>query len=547
MRQEIVETDVLCIGGGIAGLMAAIRASELGAKITVAEKANTLRSGSGATGNDHFMCYLPEIHGPDIAPIIQEARRSPLASMRSRTFVRTWMEQSSHIVGLWDSWGIPMRHQGEYEFAGHGFPGRPLIFLKYAGQEQKPVLTREARNRGTEIMNRVMVFDLLLNGSDIVGAIGIDTREDKVIVFQAKSVILATGTSSRLYPSPTPGWMFNLSDPPCNTGAGRAMAYRAGAELADMEIPYRHAGPKYLARCGKATWIGVLRDPQGKPVGPFVTKPEKRYGDIAADIYTTMFEDYAKSGRGPVYMDCGGIADDDFNYMMYWMGHEGNSALINYLTEESINPRKNPIEFTTYNMVPAGGVYFNEKGETSLKGLYAAGDEIHGGISGAAIFGWIAGENAASYSKGNNGQSVEVVKAKVDQKTALLSKIRSRTSGASWKEANIALQHIMYDYAGSVRSETLLQAGLSYLRRLREKVLTTLIAADQHDIMHCLEVLDLLDIGEVIFYTALERKETRGRHIRPDYPFTNPLLSGKLLFIKKVNDKPVTEWREVRR
>ena len=66
MKEEIVETDVLCIGGGPAGLMAAIRASELGAKVVVADKANTVRSGSAATGCDHFAAYIPEVHGPDI-------------------------------------------------------------------------------------------------------------------------------------------------------------------------------------------------------------------------------------------------------------------------------------------------------------------------------------------------------------------------------------------------------------------------------------------------------------------------------------------------
>ena len=68
-------------------------------------------------------------------------------------------------------------------------------------------------------------------------------------------------------------------------------------------------------------------------------------------------------------------------------------------------------------------------------------------------------------------------------------------------------------------------------------------AQNQHELMHCLETLDLLEVGELIFITARERKETRGRHVRPDYPFTNPLLSGKLLTVKKVDGKPVTEWR----
>ena len=75
MKEEIMEADVLCVGGGIAGLMAAIRASELRAKVIVAEKGNTLRSGSGGVGNDHFGAYLPEVHGPDIEQAMKRKRQ----------------------------------------------------------------------------------------------------------------------------------------------------------------------------------------------------------------------------------------------------------------------------------------------------------------------------------------------------------------------------------------------------------------------------------------------------------------------------------------
>ncbi len=143
-------------------------------------------------------------------------------------------------------------------------------------------------------MNRVMVFDLLRDDDAIV-AIGIDTKEDRVINFRVKAVILGTGLCTRLYPSPTPGWMFNMAYAPSNSGDGRVMAYRVGAELANLELNLVWAGPKYFARCGKASWVGVMRDPQGKPVGPFVTRPDRKYGDAASDIWTTLFEDYAKS------------------------------------------------------------------------------------------------------------------------------------------------------------------------------------------------------------------------------------------------------------
>lgn len=74
LKERYIETDVLCIGGGIAGLMGAIRAAEGGAKVIVAEKSNVLYSGSGGIGDDHFMCYIPEVHGPDIEPMSSTVR-----------------------------------------------------------------------------------------------------------------------------------------------------------------------------------------------------------------------------------------------------------------------------------------------------------------------------------------------------------------------------------------------------------------------------------------------------------------------------------------
>ena len=147
MKHEVMEADVLCVGGGPAGLMAAIRASELGAKVIVADKANTVRSGNGATGNDHFKCYIPEIHGKNIEPFIEELVRAHVSGgIRRKTFIQTWFERSFEIVKLWESWGIPMKYEGKYEFAGHAFPGRPITHLKYSGLDQKAILTRDRKS-----------------------------------------------------------------------------------------------------------------------------------------------------------------------------------------------------------------------------------------------------------------------------------------------------------------------------------------------------------------------------------------------------------------
>jgi succinate dehydrogenase/fumarate reductase flavoprotein subunit len=548
LRRKQVETDVLCIGGGIAGLMAAIRASDCGSRVVIAEKGNILYSGAGGLGNDHFMCFIPEYHGNDIEPLVDEFQRGQQGAIRHRSFIRAWLEGSWEIVKLWDKWGIPMKYAGGWEFAGHALPGKLLMNLHYAGKDQKKVLTKEALKRGVTILNRVMCQDLLSYKGKVSGAFCINTKEDEIIEIGAKAIILGTGSVMRLYPASTPAWLFNTRLSPTCVGDGRAMAYRAGVELASMEIPLMRCGPRYFARAGKATWAGVLRDPSGRPVGPFVTKPDNKYGDPVVDIYQDIFVDYKKTGRGPVYMDCDGLPDDEFAYMIHWLRNEGNTSLLDYLEREGIDVRKNPIEFWTYEneLFPRGGIYYNERAETSTPGVYAAGDEFFGGISGAAVFGWIAGEEAANYGKTNDHTEPRALKSRIKEIEERVIGLRQRKEGPWWKEANVLLQQIMWDYAGLVRSETLLDAGLRALLRLKEKAEKTMIARNSHELMRCLEVLNMIEIGELVFRGARERQETRGKHIRVDYPFTNPLLE-KLLVVKKENEHALFEWRGLRR
>jgi succinate dehydrogenase/fumarate reductase flavoprotein subunit len=287
----------------------------------------------------------------------------------------------------------------------------------------------------------------------------------------------------------------------------------------------------------------VYRGPDDKPIGPFITKPDKIYGDITGDCWPTLFDDFLRMGKGPVFMDCRGASKEDIDYMKYWLMNEGNKGLLDYLAEEGIDPGEHPIEFRSYEIGLKGGIYFNTKGETSIEGLFSAGDEYHGGMATAVVFGWLAGESAADYSKRIDfvGLEKEMIEM-INEKAALLEIFLNREEGPTWREANITIQQIMSDYCGLLRSEGLLDQGLLNIGRLREKVFKTMVARNGHELGRCLEVLNLLDIGEAVMLCAKERKETRGKHNRADYPFTNPLLD-KFLYIKRVDGKPLFDWR----
>jgi len=550
MREERIKCDVLVIGGGIAGLMAAIRASEMGADVVLAEKANTLRSGSGGMGNDHFQCYIPEVHG-DFDFFWKELFYGQMVQFLQHMdteFIMYWFENSYKIVKLWDEWGIPMKYEGTYEFAGHGFPGKQLNHLKYSGMNQKPVLTKEAKKRGANIINRVMGVDIIKDKNDhVLGALGLNTREDIVYIFEAVSVILATGSCNRIYPAVTPGADNNRAFPLTNSGDGRAMAYRAGAELKDLELVHRHAGPKYFSRCGQATWVGVLRDRKGNPVGPWASKPDKTYGDMATEVSKVIFEEYKISGKGPVYMDMTGITKHDMEYMKHFMKNEGNETIIKHLEkEEGLDLARTGVEFQTFEMQVDGGIRANYRGETAVKGLYAAGDDVVATISPAAVFGWSAGENAAKYASTESRGDIESAREMIEEKKSFFDEIMSREEGARWQEALSGLQQTMTDYCGDVRSDVLLETGVEIIRRLKKKTRSSLIARDPHELMNCIQVMNQIDIGELVFIGARDRKETRALHHRSEYSFSDPLLGDKLHLIKQVNGKPVTEWIDIK-
>lgn len=552
--KERLQTDVLIIGGGIAGLMAAVGAADKGADVILLDKANTKRSGAGATGNDHFLCWIPEKHG-DISVVYEEFMDSQNATSNDTPLVMRFLKTSPQVVAMWNEWGINMKPTGDYHFEGHAYPGRPKIFLKYDGHNQKKVLTEQAKKRGVRIINHSPALEILSENGKIAGVLALDISEDtpKYRLIAAKAVVAATGYVSRLFTTdPTPSQMFNTNMCPSGTGDSIAQAWRCGAYLVNMEKTYRHAGPRFLARCGKATWIGVYRYPDGRPVGPFVTEPNVETGDITSDVWSSAFTDLKMSGQGPAYMDCSGASKEDLEHMRWAMKCEGLTALIDYMDKEGIDPGRHAVEFGQYEAnLCTNGIEIDINGESNIKGLFAAGDmmgNISGDIGAAAVYGWIAGQHAAEYKNYALVREQLEETPRCPERMELFNTLYNRNTGANWQEANFALQQIMTEYADCgphrVRSDSMLSAGIKYLGDLRKKMLDGLFANDAHELMRAAEVLNLLDLGQALMTAARERKESRGRHQRSDYTFTNPLLRDKFLRVWQENGTPRFAWRD---
>lgn len=545
IERETMTADLLIIGGGVAGMQAAISAKETDPSIDVlvVEKADTRRSGMGSTGNDHFFCYLPKYHGENFEEAIADALATQEGQLQDLALFKKMLRRSHEIIEKWESYGIPMRPYGDdFLFEGHTLPGKKLFSAKYDGQNQKKILTKVAKENKARIKNHVIISEILTDeNGKAIGAVGADTSEStpKLLVIYAKAIILAIGSMTRMYPSSNPAYLCNLNECPANA-AGSVIGYRAGARLVNYDLIGCHAGPRYFERSGKATWIGVISDINGNPVGPFVKKASRKLGDPMLEIWPGVLRSMMQDGTGPAYMNCTELSEEDMSYMQHCFVTEGLTCLNDYFEQRGIDLHKSMIEFGSYALGPnLGGLDIDEFGRTTVPGLYAAGTvcgNVQGSITGASVFGMISAEHASAYCK-----TVDLITSDdhpmITQTKSLYEDLLSREDGAHWKEVNSSLQNIMKDYAGEIRSESLFKAGLHYLRELRTLARNELKAENAHELMRDLEVLDLLDLAEVTILAGDYRQDNRGiHHNRIDYKFANPLLDGQLETVEKTSD-----------
>ena len=523
------QADIAIIGGGVAGCLAAIRAAELVDRVVVVEKCDSRRSGCATTGVDHIWTYVQDIHGPEatVEDIVRDHTEWAQGFLDQEIAQYVASHSYERILDL-ERFGVKVRDEsGKLRFVKkiHRVPN----FLHFAGQDLKLKLTGEMKKRKIRILNRVMAVELVLEKGQTRGVIGIGTRDAKLHLIKAKAVILSTGNIYRLYRNPT-GVDFNIGFPPHETGDGHALAFRAGAELQNMEFTTYQTGPKYFQRCGRGSYFpgGRIINALGEPLRE---KAENRgpikgiQTDRSVEEEATFFRELDE-GRGPLYMDCSLCSEKEIQYIRWALSNEGNAAFLHYLDSEGVDLRKQKLEFTVYEPKSGSGkagLWIDQETRTSIPGLFAAGDVIgvlpRGVMPGALTLGWKAAETASKFVKEDEVAQPIPWREKCAGTQTRLNRILSRKTGASWQEVQLALQNIMTDHAGRRRSETMLTAGLSNLKTLRARANEELKAANPHELYRCLEVLNLLEIAETIIASARERRETRfpPEHERIDF------------------------------
>jgi succinate dehydrogenase/fumarate reductase flavoprotein subunit len=567
-----VDTDVLVIGGGLAGCMAAIKASEYGVRVTIAEKANTLSSGCAGTGIDHSWAYIPMIHeqmGWTIDDLIEDHAQLIARGFINKDLLRLVARENYDRMLDLEKFGVKIRYDdsrlpGKFRIV-YQFHTMPSSF-NFDGHDLKIKLTKEARRRGVNVINRVMMVGILLSEGQVAGALGIGTNDGKLYSFRSKTIVISTGRANRLTPNVTGIWG-NHRIPVNETGDGRAIALRAGIPVINMEFlssGYYSIGNYELNLGSPRNTVqpaAAITDADGVTIVPrtqFYNWDKLGKEKIDAKINRqkmlsggqTPRPSYAQLrqlGKGPFYLDLTSGNEEEIKDIEWSIGNEGKGSLfLDYLkNQEGFDFRRDKLEWLPNSREMAGtaasGLVVNNDLETEAKGLFGAGDDVGGvpwaGASGAFVMGWRAGEKAAKAARQQTG----FLTVRPEQSESLLERcsgILNSRKGLHWREVELAVQNVIDYYAGDVRAANTLKRGIERLDDIKKNA--SFKAENPHELIRCLEVQSIIDNAEMVLYASLERRESRRAPFgfyRADFPEQNDKEWLVFLSLKRVEGK----------
>jgi succinate dehydrogenase/fumarate reductase flavoprotein subunit len=547
-----IETDVLVIGGGLAGCMAGIKASEYGLRVTIVEKANTVSSGCAGTGIDHVWGYIPPIHhkmGWTIEDLMEDHAQGIARGLINKELLHLVANESYDRVLDLEKFGVNFRYEdsknpGKFRIV-HQFHSMPTTF-NFDGRDVKLKLTKEAKKRGVTIINRVMAVELLLIHGQVSGALGVGTNDGKIYFFKAKAVVLSTGRVNRLSRTVTGIWG-NHRIPVNETGDGRAMALRAGLPIINMEFysPANFSIGNFELNLGSprntVQPAASVTGPKGEVIVPRthfydwenlgkekVDGIESRRKFLATFRERPSYFQLHQQGEGPFYLDLTGGTEEEIRYIEWSIGNEGKGFyFLDYLkNQEGFDFRRDKLEWLPNSREMAGtaasGLWVDNNLETEVKNLFAAGDDV-GGVPwmcspGAFTMGWRAGEMAAREAM-KQKSFLAVSGEKLDLIKELCSTMTASKDGLHWREVEMAMQNIMDHYAGDVRAAPMLDRGVERLKDIKQNA--SFRVENAHELMRSLEVRSVLDNAEMILMASREREESRKApfgFFRADFP-----------------------------
>ena len=533
-----LETEVLVVGGGAAGLRAALAAAEAGSRVLLLNKGPVARSGITLTAAGGMQAPL---HPEDSCELFLADTLRCGYEIADKTLASTLATEAAGEVREMERYGVKFVRDERGELALGRFPGQSQprnIFVKGGGVGLAAALHAACKRQGNiRILDDFFVTGLLQaappDARTVAGVMGINLRSGELTMIRARSVVLATGGCQQL-------WAIN-DCPSDAVGDGLIHAYRAGAELVDMEMvlfypsvivwpPSLKGAFVHYEFLAEAILDGNVYDKDGQAVLP---KPLP-----VRDQAMLLMHRAIEQGRGGEH---GGL---------YW--YVGDSAKgidvvrkkldlaqYNYLKAHGVDPATDKIEVAPGAHYLMGGISIDSEGGTGIAGLFAA-PECAGNVDGAnrlagsgiaatQVFGARAGCAASRWASENALLELDVASLaeeteRVRCRLASAESATNRATAADLPQLRRRLQESVQRYAGVSRN----QAGLGLLREEARQIRSALQGKQVADhkifnqaLLDLLQLETLCEVAELVAGSALLREESRGHHYRSDFPQTS--------------------------
>jgi len=501
------------VGGGIAGLMAAIEAKNTTNKVAVITKGNIFKSNS-ALASGGINSALEKNDNHEIKKHIEDTLKGgyELSDKQSVTYM---CKRAPHIINKLSSYGVEFDKNNDGAIAQRSFGGGASQRTCYVGDKTgsaiMQVLIKKARSVGVTFIANNFVMNITKLKGCVSGIVALRRVDSSVMVYPAKAVILAGGGYAGIFR----GHSTNSQD---YTGDMSAIALRAGLNLQDMEFVQFHptgmARSSYLVSEAARGEGGYLVNSDGDR---FVNELDTR--DVVSRAITKEINEGKK-----VYIDLRHLSQEHIETKL-------PSLYRAAFNQAGIDVTKELLEVTPVAHYSMGGIE-SSKTKTDIKGLFVCGECAVNGIHGAnrlggnsllegAVFGEIAGVYAKEYAKHKEFLPIDYNIVVKDQK--VVDRIFDRDTSKNFNSMRISMGETMFKYAGIHRSYDGLLKANDYLKYLRREA-GTLHCIDKGrnnnvELISILELKNALEVAETVVLSALKREESRGAHSRDD--FTN--------------------------
>ncbi|GAB2526465.1 fumarate reductase/succinate dehydrogenase flavoprotein subunit [Nocardia heshunensis] len=518
-----LDCDVLVIGGGTAGTMAALTAAEAGANVLLLEKAHVRHSGALAMGMDGVNnAVIPGKAEPE--DYVAEITRANDGIVNQRTIYQTATRGFAMVQRL-ERYGVKFEKDayGEYAVRRVHRSGSYVLPMP-EGKDVKKALYRVLRQRTMRerirIENRLMPVRVLTDNGRAVGAAALNTRTGEFVAVAAKAVILATGPCGRLG-LPASGYLYGTYENPTNAGDGYAMAYHAGAELSGIECfqinplikDYNGPACAYVANPFGGYQVNAL--------GERFVDSDYWSGQMMAEVKREI-----ESARGPIYLKVSHLPEETLEALEGILHTTERPTRGTFHANRGHDYRTHDIEMHISEIGlcsghSASGVWVDEHARTTVSGLYAAGDLAcvpHNYMIGAFVYGDLAGAHAAT--------TLDEVPAPADLPADQLAAAHElvyrplrHPDGPPQPQVEYKLRRFVNDYVAPPKTATKLSLAIETFDRMRDD-LDGMGARTPHELMRCAEVSFIRDCAEMAARSSLTRTESRWGlyHERADLP-----------------------------